>query len=905
MTQRDNRAYYETLACHNLIYDGLLTGDVHTSNITDLNTYLTTWVGSLPGPSTAVGYKDNIAALQATTATLPSVISVSGYYTKGDGGGGSFWYDSSDTTSAQDNATIIWGTATGAGPKPRWKRIMGTKRVNPAWWGAKGDWTQTNPSPTDDAPAINSCITYCYQNFNNGAPTKYITAPNLTNKAKSPNMGGAVIDFDGKSYFLQSPLRVPPATFGGAGLVLCNGWLHAGPNFQTLPPTEMGNSEPERFWRQHGRAVIEVIYVQAGALLVEDIHLFQMHIDAGFNTDFCTRWGSVNNSTVSHCTLEHFRVAGVYSSHYENYGVGGDDIFVHMNNIWQYRLGEGTTSTFAGYAPGVLTGYGIYLDSNDSYLSHNMIINCKVGIKLGTLRYQTNQVGGVSQLTIPLVPVASQSNQNGGATVIKDHHIWNCEQNMVVADSVSFTAEGNYFDQAGITISDPYWTVINGNEFVPGINTAAVLCKKHMNNDVRKLVVTSNVLAGANQANNGSLDLSATGPVGTEVTVTFTAWTPKPDVRWGNGIQVWEGTGLTEGMGYFTSITSTAGDSTGTMMVTRLFTSISMTAVQYGFVSAGVVFDPNLLVGGFNDNTIVQNNCNPAGNGIINPFMIDQGTTGWDARTFPYKSFFQSPSNGTIMYAEQNGFRMLNGATAMMTLKTGSGTSFGSGATAVGGGQNAIAIGPSSTASAASCLAIGSSSTASATTCIAIGPSASASAVNCVAIGASVSNSTTNTILLGKAGLDTTVGGALAVTGLATVGGTLAVTGLATVGGNLTTTGHMINNSGTPTMTAFPALGTTPTISVSGNDQAGVISITPGTTPTGGSLCRLTFAVAYPAAPKSVVLSAANQASASLSGAATVFVIATGGVTSSYFQLQNSATLVAGTLYMWAYQVMG
>lgn len=82
----------------------------------------------------------------------------------------------------------------------------------------------------------------------------------------------------------------------------------------------------------------------------------------------------------------------------------------------------------------------------------------------------------------------------------------------------------------------------------------------------------------------------------------------------------------------------------------------------------------------------------------------------------------------------------------------------------------------------------------------------------------------------------------------------LVVGGVA--GATLTVNGHIIsgNASGTTSIVAGAAACTTPTVSLTGNDTAGTITITTGTgCATTGTLATITFGGAYTAAPKVII----------------------------------------------------
>jgi hypothetical protein len=65
-----------------------------------------------------------------------------------DGGQGTFVYDSTDTTTADDGATVLVSTVTGA----RYKRVI-KHYVDGAWWGMKGDGSTVNTTPLSAAVA--------------------------------------------------------------------------------------------------------------------------------------------------------------------------------------------------------------------------------------------------------------------------------------------------------------------------------------------------------------------------------------------------------------------------------------------------------------------------------------------------------------------------------------------------------------------------------------------------------------------------------------------------------------------------------------------------------------------------------------------------------------------------------
>jgi hypothetical protein len=124
------------------------------------------------------------------------------------------------------------------------------------------------------------------------------------------------------------------------------------------------------------------------------------------------------------------------------------------------------------------------------------------------------------------------------------------------------------------------------------------------------------------------------------------------------------------------------------------------------------------------------------------------------------------------------------------------------------------------------------------------------------------------------------------------VGGSLTVTGLTTVT-NLVVNGHIVTGGGQPTPQAQTAAGTGATVTVSGTDTIGTITINTGSHPTAGSIADILFSQAYGAAPH-VILSPSNNNAAGLR-------YFKGNTTTNDFMFNVIDTPAANTTYQYDY----
>ena len=126
-----------------------------------------------------------------------------------------------------------------------------------------------------------------------------------------------------------------------------------------------------------------------------------------------------------------------------------------------------------------------------------------------------------------------------------------------------------------------------------------------------------------------------------------------------------------------------------------------------------------------------------------------------------------------------------------------------------------------------------------------------------------------------------------------TVGGALIVTG------DITVNGHIVSGGNTPSIAAGAAACTSPTVSVSGTDTSGTITVITGSGCSGsGALATITFAGAFGAAPR-VSLTPGSSASSGLNVYVDDSSVATTG-----FSIGTGGTPANATVYKWNYIVI-
>lgn len=106
-------------------------------------------------------------------------------------------------------------------------------------------------------------------------------------------------------------------------------------------------------------------------------------------------------------------------------------------------------------------------------------------------------------------------------------------------------------------------------------------------------------------------------------------------------------------------------------------------------------------------------------------------------------------------------------------------------------------------------------------------------------------------------------------------------------------------------VTPSTGAGTSPTVAATGTDIGGYISITTGTSPANAAtIATVAFGNSYPSAPRSIILTPANSATAALSGVTMVYVDQTSISTANFSLTSGPTGLTGATAYKWYYQVI-
>lgn len=154
-----------------------------------------------------------IGGLRNLTASTSGYVRVTGYSLPGDGGGGTFYWDSSDTESADNGGTIFVPTDEDLAAQGRWKRVIDGNVVNARWFGVLPsgvdctrpmqnacDWVAEN-STYSSVPFSGGTIsipagTYHFEFDEGTSGLSTITVDQWTNIAGAPGYA-TVLELDG------------------------------------------------------------------------------------------------------------------------------------------------------------------------------------------------------------------------------------------------------------------------------------------------------------------------------------------------------------------------------------------------------------------------------------------------------------------------------------------------------------------------------------------------------------------------------------------------------------------------------------------------------------------------------------------------------------------------------------
>lgn len=115
----------------------------------------------------------DVAAVRALTSVAfgGTYVAASGYYASGDGGGGTFWYDATDSTSTDNGGTILVD-ASGR----RWKLVITSGSVTPRQFGARADIVSVSSMGVTIASGSPN-LTVTGASFGSGDAGKHIVVP--------------------------------------------------------------------------------------------------------------------------------------------------------------------------------------------------------------------------------------------------------------------------------------------------------------------------------------------------------------------------------------------------------------------------------------------------------------------------------------------------------------------------------------------------------------------------------------------------------------------------------------------------------------------------------------------------------------------------------------------------------
>lgn len=298
-----------------------------------------------------------ISSLRALSAPPDAAAySVLGYYTNGDGGGGLFYWNATDTR-ADDGGTIIAPNGVSTG---RWNRVFDTE-LNVLWFGAKGDGV------TDDSAAFNAA----------------------TIAASASGYTGILIVPGGKTY------------------LLANQWIVSAPGLRRL------------FLIADGAIIITsgaISGVQitggnnSGGLTLRGLHILHRgnaQATAGF--DIVGAW----HTTLEDCTVEASGVSASYAAFLVRSKNPADD---STGSFWTRIIRPTTRKRTGGDIGAITKGIVLRGAANATEIQGGLLADCTTSLSIEVDTGQTTLANAVLVHAVDFESYTTAVNVNGAAT---------------------------------------------------------------------------------------------------------------------------------------------------------------------------------------------------------------------------------------------------------------------------------------------------------------------------------------------------------------------------------------------------------------------------------------------------------------------------------------------------------
>lgn len=421
----------------------------------------------------------SIANLKLVDKTKFTRAFVTGYYAAGDGGGGVYWLDSTDTTSADNGGTIIVATDSG-----RWKLIV-TDLISVKQFGAKGDGS------TDDTTSIQAA-------HNLG---KLVFYPTGTYRFTTISFSAGGIIGTGKG---KSVLQSTDATSANLVTYTGTGGDAAVPLFRDFKLEATAT-------KSAGAGIVfipssgELSYPEISGVLI-------------YNVPRSLDFRAVSKFHVSNCDLINYSDAGVFVSNTNDIDSGDSVISGCFINT--------------GQASG--NRYGIFQESSAGLrIVGNKILGGVAGYNLsykgntqsGPLTITGNSIENVAGFAIFLGHTATFTGIFGGI-VISGNEIAVCDKGIETDTSGAFTLltiNGNYIDLNNATgrclflNADKF--IVSGNTFKGGSEGLRVDAAA-LNGRIGKNLYTGNTTALINGSSTTYVDTDVQSGVVASITHT-------------------------------------------------------------------------------------------------------------------------------------------------------------------------------------------------------------------------------------------------------------------------------------------------------------------------------------------------------------------------------------------------